>query len=292
MSPSIGQLVVLFLAGGCFAGGVGASASRVWRGNDRYRLTGKVLYYLGLVLGLVVLVWHAADRGEWVPLGDNFDTLVWLGMLLGLFVVYLQRAKPLVGLDWFVMPVVVLLFASAAVFGRAKPHEYVTSSLLWMHTVTSYLGAVAFVIAGAAGAMYLITNRRLRRKMSGPNFGSLERLENITFVSVTAGFALLTIGLVTGLARVDHGDGGRLGPQWFTSPKVLLTAAVWLVYALVLHSPINPSFRGRKTAMLSILGLALMTGTIVAVQFMPGPDPAAADANQSTRLDTAGGAGQ
>ena len=271
MSPTIGQLVILFLAGGCFAGGVGASLSRLWTGSERQRLVAKILYYAGLLLGIAVLAWHAIDRQEWVPLGDNFDTLVWLGMLLGLFVVYLQRAKPLVGLDWFVMPVVVLLFACAAVFGKAKPHEYVTSSLLWMHRVTAYLGFVAFAISAAAGVMYLIANRRLRAKTrtAGPNFGSLERLEHITFLAVTTGFALLTIGLLTGLARIHHEGNGRLGPHWFTSPKVLLTFAVWVVYALVLHSPINPSFRGRRTAMLSILGFVLMVGTLVAVQFMP-----------------------
>ena len=66
-----------------------------------------------------------------------------------------------------------------------------------------------------------------------------------------------------------HGES-RLGPNWFTTPKVLLTLAVWIVYAVVLHSPINPSFRGRKVAFLSILGCLLMVGTLVAVQLVPG----------------------
>ena len=50
--------------------------------------------------------------------------------------------------------------------------------------------------------------------------------------------------------------------------KVLLALSVWLVYALVLHSPINPAFRGRRAAMLSILGFVLTIGVVVAVQFM------------------------
>lgn len=269
MTPTIGQLLLLFLAGGCFAGGFGASLSRLWTGDDRNRLSSKILYYFGLLFGLAVLIWHAVNRHEWVPLGDNFDTLIWLGMLLALFVVYLQRARPLVGLDWFVMPVVVLLFVCAAVFGKAKPHEYVASSLLWMHRVTAYLGFVAFAIAGAAGVMYLLANRRLRSKTTGTNFGSLERLEHLTFLAVTTGFALLTIGLVTGLTRLHHEGDQWFGQYGFASPKVLLATAAWLVYAVVLHSPINPRFRGRRTAMLSILGFALMTGTIIAVYFMP-----------------------
>jgi len=92
----------------------------------------------------------------------------------------------------------------------------------------------------------------------------------LTLESVTVGFALLTIGLVTGLVYILFNGHTRLGKDWLASPKVLLTLGVWVVYALVLHSPINPSFRGRKAAMLSILGFVLMIGTLVAVQFMPG----------------------
>ena len=61
----------------------------------------------------------------------------------------------------------------------------------------------------------------------------------------------------------------RLGKTWYYSPKVVLAFAVWVVYALVLHAPINPSFRGRRAAMLSVVGLVLMLGTLAAVQFMP-----------------------
>ena len=72
------------------------------------------------------------------------------------------------------------------------------------------------------------------------------------------------IGAVTGMTRWFEGGGN---PSTY---KVVLTAFVWLVYAVVLHSPMNPSFRGRKTAVLSVLGFVLMVGTLVAVQFMPG----------------------
>src|SRR5688572_15584209 len=162
------------------------------------------------------------------------------------------------------MPIVILLLVSLAVFGRAKPHEYVGTTWSWVHRVGSYGGAVAFIIAGAIGAMYLLANRRLRSKTAvpGPRFGSLERLEHLTFVSVTLGFALFTIGSVTGLVKMlaDH--------EPVPLVKLVLAVSVWLVYAIVLHAPINPSFRGRKTAVLSVVGFVLMVGTIWAVQFM------------------------
>jgi ABC-type uncharacterized transport system permease subunit len=37
---------------------------------------------------------------------------------------------------------------------------------------------------------------------------------------------------------------------------------VWVVYAVVLHSPINPRFRGRRAAILSIIGCILTLGLV------------------------------
>jgi ABC-type uncharacterized transport system permease subunit len=260
--------ILLFVVGGVL------SIARARWDNERMRIGAKACLWAGVAVSLGVLFWHTRARttGSWLPLEDNFEAFVWLAVLLAGFVLYVQRAKSIAGLDWFVMPIVVLLEVAAVVFAETKPQSYVDTTWSWVHRVTSYVGAVAFGIAGAAGALFLLANRRLRSKTvpHGPTLGSLERLEKITFTSVTLGFALLTIGLVTGMVRIlEEGGQTRLGEHWFTSPKVVLAFAVWIVYAIVLHAPINPSFRGRKVAMLSIVGCVLMIGTLVAVNLMP-----------------------
>lgn len=259
------QLCLLFTAIALFAAGEVLSLARIWwEQRSSLRVASKACLYLGTLVGLGALVWHALARGSWRPLEDNFDAMVWLALLLALFVLYIQRTHPLRGLDWFILPIVVLLLTFAAVFGRTKPHEYSVASV-WalVHRVTAYGGAAAFAVAGAVGAMYLIASRRLRNKMApGPNLGSLERLEHLTLVSVTLGFSLLTIGAVTGGLMLEEGKRAPL-------PKIVLAATVWIVYAIVLHSPINPSFRGRKAAVLSVIGFVLMVGTIIAVQLLP-----------------------
>ncbi|MEZ0268127.1 MAG: cytochrome c biogenesis protein CcsA [Phycisphaerae bacterium] len=270
-----GQIVVLVLAAVLLAAGWGLSLARVWRDGESLRLGAKALSWLGVICAAGVLVWHILSRpgNNWVPLEDNFEALVGLAVLLGAFVLYVQRARTVGPLDWFTLPVAVVLLVAAGIFGATKPQPYVDTTWSWVHRISTFGGTAAFAIAGAAGGLYLLANRRLRRKdlkaEHGPRLGSLERIERITFTAVTLGFALLTVGLVTGLVRAVRENGGRMGPGWETSPKVLLAAAVWLVYAVVLHSPINPSFRGRKVAMLSILGLVLMVGTLVAVNLMP-----------------------
>jgi ABC-type transport system involved in cytochrome c biogenesis permease subunit len=278
--PTIGQLVTCLLAAAFLAAGGAVSLSRLWVDRRWSLRLAWGLGWVGMGLAALTLVWHSAARGSWLPLGDNFDALIWLGLLLALFVFYVQHRRPVGGLDWFVMPLVIGLLVSAALFGSVRPHEYVVSAWSWVHGVTAYAGAGAFCIAGAAGAMYLIAYARLRRKappsvwnpnkVAAPHLASLERVEEVTLRAATLGFSLLTIAMITGLVIVLRSDTGtRLGPNWFRTPKVLLTAAVWITYALVLHAPINPSFRGRRAALLSIVGLALMVGTVVAVEFMP-----------------------
>ena len=73
---------------------------------------------------------------------------------------------------------------------------------------------------------------------------------------------VLTIGAITGFVRmVDEKQNTSL-------TKIILTVAVWIVYGVVLHSPINPSFRGKKAAILSVIGLSIMLLTILVVQFV------------------------
>jgi ABC-type uncharacterized transport system permease subunit len=166
------------------------------------------------------------------------------------------------------MPIVILLLIAAAVLGRTEYHAYhqrVRDTWAWVHRVTAYGGAVAFAIAAAAGAMYVISSRRLRSKAPvGPNFASLERLEHLTMTAVTLGFALLTVGMITGGIKM-LADGSHTPAM-----KLVLAIGVWLVYAVVLHAPINPSFRGRKVAVLSVVGFVLMLGAIVTVLLTPG----------------------
>ncbi len=68
---------------------------------------------------------------------------------------------------------------------------------------------------------------------------------------------------------------------------------MWVVYAIVLHSRINPSIRGRKVAILSIVGCVLMVGTLVALNLTrreAAIDAAASPAWAESRYRSARGA--
>lgn len=273
--PNLGQILLLAGAVALFLFSFVISLMVVGHtpGNT-LRLAEKSSIYWALCLGIAALVWHAFSQRTVMPPGDNFASLAAVGLLLAGFILYVQRIRPIPGLDLFLLPIVLLMLISAIVFGRIKPGSYHPDSLwFWAHDLSNYGGALAFAIAAAVGGMYLVASKRLRKKppLQGPQMGSLERLEKITHSAGALGFALLTVGMATGLIRIAHAGGNtQLGPHWLASPKVILAFGVWIIYALALHTPISPALRGRKSAMLSIIGFVLMFGTIVAVQFMPG----------------------
>lgn len=272
-APNSGQIALVLGAAGLFLVGGFISVARLWRPSNALRLTAKSLAYFGICIGLAALIWRSIDRGNWMPLEDNFETLATLALLLAGFTLYVQRAKPIPGLDWFLMPIVIAMLTYAALFGMLHPATQEPAGIWDMaHSASSFAGAAAFGVAAGVGAMYLIASARLRRKaaIGQSPAASLERLENLTHWSVSFGFALLTVGIVTGLAKIImQGSNTTLGAHWMTSPKVILAFTVWLVYAVALHTPITPAIRGRKSAMLSIVGFVLMVATLMTVLYMP-----------------------
>jgi ABC-type uncharacterized transport system permease subunit len=171
------------------------------------------------------------------------------------------------GLDLFATPLTLAAVSAALVVGVIGPREYSVDSI-WhvVHRGTSYAGAAAFTLAAAASVTYLIARARLRHRdaLAGASLGSLERTERITHVASTVGFALLSVALATGVIWIV---AGRTDVRAW-SPKVVLACAVWVVYALVSHAPASVSLHGRRLAVLSLAGFALLVGALVAAQLV------------------------
>ncbi len=273
--PTLAQLILLLAAILLVAGGGVVALLRARRAADASAVApspARFAFVFGWLLSIVVLAWHSATRGTWAPVGDNFDALLCLGVMLGAFELYSRRFHPVAGLEFFLTPLVVGLMVTAGIFGRLRYSEYhplVDDAWTWVHRVSAYAGAVAFAVGAAAGAMYLLAARRLRRKtLGGPSLGSLERIERLTMGSVMLGFSLLTVALITGAVRMFAPRAANSSAGM--SSKVLLAIVAWGVYAVVLHAPINPRFRGRRAAILSVVGFVLIVAAMVTVQFTAG----------------------
>src|SRR5205085_4285522 len=106
--PTAEQLALLILAIALFTIGGAMSLLRLRFDREALRIAAKACAWTAVCILAGVLVWHSRDRHRWLPLEDHFDALIWLGLMLALFVLYVQRMRPIGGLDWFAMPIVVL----------------------------------------------------------------------------------------------------------------------------------------------------------------------------------------
>ena len=81
--------------------------------------------------------------------------------------------------------------------------------------------------------------------------------------AVTIGFGLMSIGLVTGSIWLVYRHATPANLSW-SRTKIILAGSLWLVYALALHTPLTIRLRGRRAAILSIIGAVLTLGAILA----------------------------
>jgi len=183
----------------------------------------------------------------------SFTALIAVGAFLAL------RARlRLSALGAFVAPTALTFLIGAQFVGQtAEPVSGVPRTLLMFHIAANVLGVGVFLIAGAAGAAYLVLERRLKAKRSlgpGARLPSLDSLDRITHRLLLAGFPLLTFGVVTG-AVFSHQMSSASGAETLRS---LLGYATWGLLGAVLLLRSTAGFRGRRAAWGTIAGVLCM----------------------------------
>ena len=135
--------------------------------------------------------------------------------------------------------------------------------LLW-HIVFSLFSYAAFLVACVSGILFLMQERQLKAKRMGRLFHSLPSLaslDGMNLMAIAVGFVLFTLGLLCGIAG-RHITFGR----WMSlDPKESLAYGTWCAYAILLVVRWLSTLRGRKVALLSILGFSLVLLTFFGI---------------------------
>jgi ABC-type transport system involved in cytochrome c biogenesis permease subunit len=242
------------------------------------------LRVLALLFGGAGLLAHTAYVAvQHLELASPFGSLLFLAWILAVFYLYgaLHRRRQAWGL--FVLPLVLGLVLLAA-FTRSSNGPSgseggilsFASESFWgkVHGVLIVLAAVGVCVGFVASLMYLVQVYRLRKKLppsEGIKLLSLERLEAMNRRALALAFPLLTAGLLVGLGLMRHGQA----LHDLSSPKVLGTLGLWVVFAILLYVRYAFHARGRQVALLTILAFVLLVVTLAAPihSFVPGGMP-------------------
>ncbi len=251
-----------------------ASPARRDPRDRRARRIAPVLVLAGGALAAALLAWRAGQAAALtLPLSDYFDAFALLAALLAATWGYFQWTNHLRGLGVFLLPMI----AGLELFGLALSlagYKFFNAANPWIavHIASVLLGSACFAAGCVGGAVYLLADRQLRRGQFGERgflrLPPLASLEKFNQHAILLGFALLTLAVITGLL-LQMASAHTLGPDWFLTPKVILTTLTWLIYAPLLHVRLAPAFRGQRAAWLSIIGFLLLIGVFISVNFMP-----------------------
>jgi len=231
------------------------------------------LMVLGFCSETIALILRSI-RIQHLPLTGLYEytTLFSWIIVLVYFFIHFKVKLPLVGA--FIAPVSFMLIAIGSLMPKHPEMQLVPalqSYWLTIHVTLAVIGEGIFAVAFATSIMYLIKERLLKKDRAKGWFvrssPSLERLDEISYKSITFGYPLFTIGaLFAGAVWAQK----TWGSPWSWDPKETSSLIVWLIYSAYLHARYVKHWKGKRAAWLSIIGFATAIFTMLGSLFLAG----------------------
>jgi cytochrome c-type biogenesis protein CcsB len=245
--------------------------------TSRSKITGTVstsLLVIGLLIHSAGLVFRWIETHQtgygYVPLSNMYESLIffsWTIVLVYLILEFKYRQK-IIGV--FVTPFAFLAIALTSIIPGidAKITPLVPalqSNWLAIHVITCFLGYASFAVSFGISILYLIQDKKGTQKEGATKWlPSTSILDEINYKSIVIGFPMLTLGIVTGAAWANY----AWGSYWSWDPKETWSLITWFVYAAFLHARFTRDWRGRKAAVLSVVGFSAVLFTYFGVNYL------------------------
>lgn len=252
----------LYLAAGAAAGmGLSLGARRAVR-------AGLILLAAGAVVqaGSLVALHAMEPTPPLTSLPVAVSLMTW--MLVGAFLAF-ARSRRLGALVVAIGPIAFLgAFFAALRIPHAPEQELMgaSGSLPHVHVLLAAAGLALLAVAAIAGAVFLVENRRLKRRRLQPSrremgWPSLEALDRVSSAALAVGFPLLTLGFLTGMLWL-YGDGRGL---WTGSAHEAWTAIAWAISGVLVVARFLAHQGARDAAASAVVGFAFFLFAVVGV---------------------------
>jgi cytochrome c-type biogenesis protein CcsB len=218
-------------------------------------------------LGFIVLLAGVGLRGIWAeraPWGNMYEFSITSALaVLGVFLV-LSIYRDVRWLGLFVIPAVLLTLGLAVTVLYTEAAQLVPalqSYWLVIHVSAAIICGGAFTVAGALAALYLISDRADRPAKGaisrgivacGQRLPDAQTLDRLSYKLIAFAFPLWTFAVVAGAIWAES----AWGRYWGWDPKETWAFITWVIFAGYLHARTTSGWKGRKAAILAIIGLA------------------------------------
>jgi cytochrome c-type biogenesis protein CcsB len=246
---------------------------------------------LALTAQLVLRWWESGH----FPISNLYESLCFLawGCTLAQLLVERSWPSPLVPAATGPMALGCVAFASFALPDRLQEASPLVpalrSSWLVMHVSVIMLSYAALLVGSLLSLAVLFTDRNEALELRSSSIGSggyrqaqwagdgpgalslssagfriSEQLDSLSYRTITVGFLLLSVGLVSGAVWANE----AWGSWWSWDPKETWALICWLVYAAYLHTRLIRGWQGRKPALVATAGLVVIAVCYIGVNLL------------------------
>ncbi|MFO7687531.1 MAG: c-type cytochrome biogenesis protein CcsB [Desulfobacterales bacterium] len=228
---------------------------------------GYLLVLAGFICHTLAIVYNGITSG-YFPVRNLHETLAIAGWTVAGFFLVFQSKFNLKVLGIYAAPLVALIMIAVAQVPNTPTEEQSIFNNFWLisHVVTIFIGNAAFALACGIGILYLLQERAIKTKNPGFFFRrlpSLDMLDGTAYTCIIVGFTLLTFGLISGFIYAKS----IWGRFWSWDPKEVWSGITWIFYAAMLHVRLSIGWRGRRAAIMAIIGFAILLFTFLGVNF-------------------------
>ncbi|QPN69580.1 c-type cytochrome biogenesis protein CcsB [Synechococcus sp. CBW1108] len=246
----------------------------------------------------LVLRWW--DSGHF-PISNLYESLCFLAWASTLTQLLVERnwPSPLVPAAATPMALGCVAFASFALPDRLQEASPLVpalrSSWLVMHVSVIMVSYAALLVGSLLSLAVLFTDRGNSFELRSSSIGSggyrqaklvtaadssgagvaplqlssvampvVEQLDSLSYRTITVGFLLLSVGLVSGAVWANE----AWGSWWSWDPKETWALICWLVYAAYLHTRLIRGWQGRKPALVAAAGLVVIAVCYIGVNLL------------------------
>ena len=244
-----------------------------------------------LLTAQLVLRWWESGH---FPISNLYESLCFLAWACTLTQLLVERTwpSPIVAAAATPMGLGCIAFASFALPDQLQTSAPLVpalrSSWLVMHVSVIMVSYAALLVGSLLSLAVLFTDRgealELRSSSIGSGgyrkavatadggviqlqsvqFSTNEQLDSLSYRTITVGFLMLTVGIVSGAVWANE----AWGSYWSWDPKETWALICWLVYAAYLHTRLSRGWQGRRPALVAVAGLVVIAVCYIGVNLL------------------------
>jgi len=227
--------------------------------RNKQVVIGARILFIGCVAAHLVFTISLSAKMQHLPVSSPPQAVNMMVLLASVVFTFLIWKRLTTVLAAFFLPVATFFLVLIAPSVGHNPGLFAESSRYWypLHTLSVITGEAFFVVAFITSVVYLIHERVIKKGTIHNTAGFLPPLavlDKILYVCLSSGFIAITIGMIMGALWASS-----LNLEYaHIAPKILSGILTWFVFAFSVHQRFALRWRGRRTAVITVVGFCVM----------------------------------